>query len=105
MVENDNQQQIYRWVRNHILLPPCREDYTDWELRQSVEEIILLKSSCTVIHEKFDVPRTSLKSYLNVIFLPLKFSLLKHIWYLMSLGEINNKSVRKTITENIVKNN
>ena len=28
---------------------------------------------------------------------------MKHLWYLMSLGEINNKSVRKTKIENIVK--
>ena len=28
---------------------------------------------------------------------------LKHLWYLMSLGEISNTTVRKEITENIVK--
>ena len=41
--------------------------------------------------------------YLNVIFPPLKRSSLKQLWYLVSLGEISNKSVRKTITEKIVK--
>ena len=56
-----------------------------------------------MIHDEFVVPKTSLKRYLNVIFLPLKYSLLKHLWYLMSLGKINNKSVRKKITGNIVK--
>ena len=49
------------------------------------------------------VPKTSIQRYLNVIFPPLKCSLLKHLWYLVSLGEISNKTVRKTITENIFK--
>ena len=40
LVENDNQQQIYIWVRKHLLLPSGRGHYTDWELRQSVEERI-----------------------------------------------------------------
>ena len=35
LVENDNQQQIYRWVKNHLLIPSDRGDYTDWELCQS----------------------------------------------------------------------
>ena len=63
-----------------------------------------MKSSCTVIHDDFGVPKTTLQRYLNVIFPSLKYSLSKHLWYLMSLGEISNKTVRKTITENIVKN-
>ena len=29
--------------------------------------------------------------------------MLKHLWYLMRLGEIRSKTVRKTITENIVR--
>ena len=103
LVDNENQKQIYIWVRNYLLLPSCREDYTDWELRKSAEEIILLNSSCAAIRGKFGVPITSLQSYLKVIFPSLKCSLLKNLWYLMMLGEINNKSERKTITENIVK--
>ena len=103
LVENDNQQQIYRWVRKYLLLLPGRGDYTDWALRQSVEGKILPKSSCTAIHDNFGVPKITLKSYMNVIFPESKCFSLKHLWYLMSLGEINNKSVRKTISENIVK--
>ena len=94
---------IYIWIRKHLLLPPCRGDCTDWDLRQSVEEKILLKSSCAAIHDNFDVPKTSIQRYRNLIFSPLKCSSLKHLWYLMSLGKISNKTVRKTITENIVK--
>ena len=30
LAENDNQQQIYRWVRKHLLLPSGRIYYTDW---------------------------------------------------------------------------
>ena len=33
----------------------------------------------------------------------MKCSSLKHLWYLMRLGEIRSKTVRKTITEKIVK--
>ena len=103
LVENDNQQQIYRWVRKHLLVLSGRGHYTDWELRQSVEERILLKSICAAIQDNFGVPNTSLQRYLNLIFLSLKCSTLKHMWYLMGLGEISNKTVRNTITENIVK--
>ena len=103
MVENDNQEQIYRWVRKHLLLPSGRGYYTDWELRQSIEERIILKSSCAAIQDNFGVPKTSLQRNLNVLVLSLKCSPWKHLWYLMSLGEISNKTVRKTITENIVK--
>ena len=86
-----------------FLLPSGRGHYTDWEIRQSFEEIILLKSSCAAIQDKFGVPKNSPQRYLNVIFLPLKCYLLKHLRYLMSLGKISNKNARKTITENIVK--
>ena len=79
LVENDNQQQIYRWVRKYLLLLLCRVYYTDWELRQSVEGIILLNSSCTATHEKFGVPNISIQNYLNIIFPPLKYSLLNHL--------------------------
>ena len=73
----------------------------DWGLHQSVEERIFLKSSCAAIQENFGVPKTSLQSYLNILFLSLKCSSLKHLWYLMRLGKIRSKTVRKTITENI----
>ena len=103
LVENDNQQQIYRWVRKHLLLLSGRGHYTDWELCQSAEERILLESSCAESQDNFGVPKTSLQRYLNLIFPPLECSLLKHLWYLMSLGKISNRTVRKTITENIAK--
>ena len=75
----------------------------DWELRQSVEERILLKSSCAAIQDNFGVPKSSLQRYLNILFPSLKCSSLKHLWYLMRLGKIRNKTVRKTITEKIVR--
>ena len=98
LVENDNQQQIYRWVRKFLLLPSVRGHYTDWYLCQSVEEIILLNSSCAAIQDNFSVPKTSLQRYLNILFPSLKCSSLKHLWYLMKLGEIRSKMVRKMIT-------
>ena len=60
LVENYNHQQIYRLVRKYLILPLCRGDYMDWEFCQSVEEIILLKSRCAAIHNKFVVTNTSL---------------------------------------------
>ena len=89
--------------QKNLSLPSGRGHYMDWELRQSFEEIILLKSSCATIHDNFGVTKTSLQSYLHVIFSPLKCTSLKHLWYLMSLGEISNKAVRKTITKNTAK--
>ena len=56
-----------------------------------------------MIQENFGVPKTSLQRYLNILFPSLKCSLLKHLWYLMRLGEIRNKTVRNTITEKIVR--
>ena len=103
LVENENQQQIYIWVRKYLLGPSGRGHYTDWGIYQSVEEIILPKSSCAAIQDNFGVPKTSLQRYLNVLFPSLKCSSLKHLWYLMSIGEISNKTVRQTITEKIVK--
>ena len=58
LVENDNQQQIYRWVRKYLLGQSGRGHYTDWELCQSVEEIILLESICAAIQNNFGVPNT-----------------------------------------------
>ena len=40
---------------------------------------------------------------MNVLFPSLKCSSLKHLWYLMRLFEIRSKTVRRTITENIVR--
>ena len=105
LVESDNQQQIYRWVRKYLLLPSGKWDYTDWYIHQSIEVITLLKSICTAIHGNFGVTNTSLQRYLNVISPPLKCSSLKHLWYLISLGKIGNTTVRKTIRKNIVKTN
>ena len=36
LVENENQQQVYIWVRKYLSLQSCRGDYMYWELRQSV---------------------------------------------------------------------
>ena len=44
-IENENQQQIYRWFRNYLLIPSGRGDYTDWDICQSAEGIIFLKST------------------------------------------------------------
>ena len=39
LVESDNQQHIFRWVRNNINLPLVQgQTYTEWELRQARKE-------------------------------------------------------------------
>ena len=39
LVEYDNQQHIFRWVRNNINLPLVQgQTYTEWELRQARKE-------------------------------------------------------------------
>ena len=91
LVENDNKKQIYRWVRNYVLLPFCKRDYTYWDICQSVEVIILLKLICTAIHDDFVAPNNSLQRYTNVILPSQECSSLKHLWYIMSLGEISKK--------------
>ena len=103
MVENDNQKHIYRSVRKYIFLLLGRGDYTDCDICQSIEVIILLDSICPAIHDNFYVPNTTLQNYLNLIFPLLKCSSLKYLWYLMCLGGINNKSVVNTISEKNVK--
>ena len=38
LVENYNQQQIYRWVRKYLFGPSGSGHYTDWELLQLIDE-------------------------------------------------------------------
>ena len=46
LVESYNQQQIFRWVRNHLNLPLVQQqEYTEWDLREACERRILFKSS------------------------------------------------------------
>ena len=59
--------------------------------------------AATQSKDNFCVPKTSLQIYLNIISPSLKYSSLKHLWYLMRLGEIRSKTVRKTTTEKIVR--
>ena len=84
LVENDNQKHICRWVRKYLLLLSGRGDYMDWELCQSVEGRIFLKSSCTRIHENFGVQNTTLQRYRNLIFLSFNCSSPKFLWYIIS---------------------
>ena len=34
LFENDNLQQIYRWVGEYLLLMSGRGDYMDWDIHQ-----------------------------------------------------------------------
>ena len=49
------------------------------------------------------VPKSTLTYFLDVIFLPLKCSSLKHLWNLMGVGKIKNRIVREVTKQLVVK--
>ena len=103
MVESDNQQQIYKWVRTNINLPSVKgQTYTQWYIRQSYKQIILDKSSYSEIIVKFGIPESTLTYFLKVIFQPLKRSSLKHLWDIIGVEKITNRRVRKVIDKVVV---
>ena len=60
-VESDNQQNIFRWVRNNLNLPSVQgQTYTVWELCQACERKILYKSSYSEIIGEIGVPKSSI---------------------------------------------
>ena len=95
LVESYNKQHIFRWVRNRLNLPSVQgHGYTEWDLREACEIRALIKSSYYEIIDQFGAPKSTLTRPLNVIFLPLKCSSLKHPWYLMGVGKITTRIVR-----------
>ena len=95
MVESYNQQHIFIWVMNHLNLLLLKDHgYSECELHQACEKIILDKSSYSKILGKFGVPKSTITVSLNVIFLPLKFSSLKHLWGIMGVGKTTEIIVR-----------
>ena len=103
MVESDNQQQIFRWVRNNLNLPSVQgQTYTECEFRKSYKIRILEKSSYSEVLGKFGVPKSTLTYFLNAIFPPLKCSSLKHLWDLMGVGKMTNLIVREVIDKIVV---
>ena len=98
LLEYETQQQIYRWVRTNINLPSVQgQTYTEGELCQAYERRILDKSRYYEILVKFGVPNYTLTYFLKVIFLPLKSSSMKHLWYLMGVGKITKRIVIELI--------
>ena len=103
MVESENQQQIYRWVRTNLNLPSFQgQIYTEWELRQAFKRRMLDKSSYSEILVKFGVPNSTLTYFLNILFVPLKCSSLKHLWDLMGVGKRTQGKVREVIEKIVV---
>ena len=60
------------------------------------------KSSYSEILGKFGVPKSTLTYFLNVIFSPLTFSSLKHLWHLMDVFKITKIIVREVIEQIVV---
>ena len=95
LVESYNQQQIFLWVINHLNLPSVQgHGYTEREIREAVERRILENSRYSEIIEIFGVPKSTICLSLNVIFPPLKYSSLKHLWGLVRFGKTTKKIVR-----------
>ena len=95
LLESYNKQQIYRWVRYHLCIPYIKHQlYTEWELRESCERRVMVKSTYTDILDECWVPKTNLWRTLNVLFTPLKCSSLKHLWYLAAVGKVKRQRVR-----------
>ena len=71
LVEYDNQQQIFIWVRNNLKLPSVQgQTYKVWDIHQYFEDKILEKSSYYDILEKCGVPNSTIAYLMNVIFPP-----------------------------------
>ena len=95
LAESYNQQQIFRLVIDNLNLPSFQgQGYTEWELCEACEKIILIKSSYSKRHEEFGVPKYTIWCTLNVIFPPLKFSSLKHLWDIIVVDKTTDKIVR-----------
>ena len=67
----------------------------DWELCKSVEERILLKSSCAAIQDNFGVTKTSIQRYLNILSvwgqLIIFFKFLIYLFLLHRLEDMHEK--------------
>ena len=53
--------------------------------------------------KNFVYQKSTIWGTLNLIFLPLKFSSLKHLWDIMGVGKITNRIVREVIAKIVVK--
>ena len=60
------------------------------------------KSSYSEIIGKFGVPKSTITYFLNVIFLPLKYYYLNHLWDIMGVGKITKRIVREVIDRIVV---
>ena len=105
MVESYNQQQIYRSVINYLNLPLVQGHwYTEWDICESCEEIIFIKSSHSDILEIVGVPKSTIWQSLNVIFPLLRYFPLKHLWGLIVVNKTTNKVSREVIEKSVAKN-
>ena len=73
------------------------QTYIEWGIFQACEIIILYKSRYYEILGKLGVPKFTLTYSLNVIFPPLEYSSLKHLWDLMGVRKITRRIVREVI--------
>ena len=104
LVKIYNQQHKFRWVINHINLTLVQgQVYTEWEILESCEKRIFIKSSYYEILEEFGLPKFTLWRTLNLIFLSLKCSSLNHLWDIIGVGNIIKKIFIEVIAKKVVK--
>ena len=103
LVESDNQQQIYRWVRTNLNLPLFQgQIFTERKLFQACKRRILDKSIYFEILLKLGVPKSTLTYFLKVILPSLQIFSLKHLWDLMGVGKTTKRIVREVIEKIVV---
>ena len=64
----------------------------------------MAKSNYSEIIEESGIPKSTLQLTLNVIFPPLEFNYLKHLWNLISTGYVKKEIFRKLVMVTTTKN-
>ena len=64
----------------------------------------MAKSNYSETIEESGIPKSTLRLTLNVIFPPLEFNYLKHLWNLISTGYVKKEIFRKLVMVTTTKN-
>ena len=79
------------------------QTYTEWEICQACEKIILDKSIYSDITGKFGVPKSTLTYFLNLTSLTLKCSSLKHLGDIVGVGKTTKRVLREVIEKQLLR--
>ena len=91
----------YIWFKTNINLPSVQsQTYKEQEFCQACERRILDKSSYSEILGGFGGPKSMLTYFLDAILTPLKYSSLKHLWYLVGVEKNDKDNSQRSDREN-----